>query len=185
MKKLFLLLAFFSTGCAYSLGSGHRRLPGDASQVYVPIFKNLTFDPGLEVPFTNALIYEFERAQTAKSVGPEQAEVEVLGEIRRITTTLSGPRTDKSDPVMPRGTVLASGYGLNVEVRVQVRRASDKSIIWEQVFTGERTYTAPAVLQGGLNTVNPLYNSSARRQNLEALASSMMAEAHDRITENF
>ncbi|HRO68381.1 MAG TPA: hypothetical protein PL182_12500, partial [Pseudobdellovibrionaceae bacterium] len=62
---------------------------------------------------------------------------------------------------------------------------SDSEVVWEGRFRGERTYAAPQVHMAGVNSVNPLYNLSARRQNLDVLAQEMMIEAHSRMTENF
>ena len=63
----------------YHLGKTERKLPGGYSQVVVPVFTNKTMEPGIEVPFTNALIYEFERARSAKPVESALAEAEVQG----------------------------------------------------------------------------------------------------------
>lgn len=184
---LFLLVfeALISTGCAYRLGRPPRKLPGGYTQVSVPVFKNLTFEPGIEMAFTSSLIYEFERSRVAVPVRPELAEVEVVGEIRSLRIEPQGLREQKEGIRQPEGTVISSAYRLLLEVEVSLRKVSDQSVLWKSSFTDERTYTAPSVIQGGLNTVNPLYNQSARRQNIESLAGLMMSEAHDRMMENF
>lgn len=183
---MILLTLLFTTGCAYRIGRQDRRLPGDYNQVYVQMFKNLTFEPGVEVPFSNALIYEFERSKAAQNVDRGRAQVEVIGVIESLKLEGKGLRK-AGDPGtrQPLGTVVATAYSLVLNVKVSLRRISDQKILWESAFSKEATYAAPLVMQGGLNTVNPLYNQSARRQNIETLASQMMSEAHDRMTENF
>jgi hypothetical protein len=179
-----LLLEFFAlsfTGCAYRLGSPDRSLPGGYKQVFIPIFTNRSMEPGIEVDFTNSLIQEFERAKIGRVTDANQAEVLVEGEISSVTYTPSS----LSESGLPTGAVLAAQYQILVSATVTMRRQSDKSVLWTGTFSGERTYTPPQIKTAGINTANPLYNLSARRQNIATMASEMMLEAHDRITENF
>lgn len=163
------------------------------------MFKNLSQEVGIEVYYTNSLIQEFERSKIARVVDPNLAEAVVEGEISSVTYTPSGQNQGATTPpgpqsptvnnnnsvVLPTGTVLAAQYQILVTVKITVKRNSDKSVLWTGSFTGERTYIAPQVLNAVINTVNPLYNLSARRQNIQALSGEMMQEAHNRITENF
>jgi hypothetical protein len=160
-------------------------LPGGYHQVYIPVFKNKSMEPGIEVAFTNSLIQEFERAKIGRVTDSNQAEVVVEGVITGVTYAKSGTdKTDKDTP-LPMGTVLASSYQILITADVTLKRNSDKSVLWSGTFNGERTYNAPLVTTAGVNTVNPLYNLSARRQNIDQIAAEMMSEAHDRMTENF
>ncbi len=143
-------------------------------------------EPGIEVAFTNALIQEFERAKIGRITGAPQAEVLVEGVITSVSYPKSGTDlTSEKNSSMPLGAVLATSYQILITADVILRRNSDKSILWQGTFNGERTYNAPQVTTAGVNTVNPLYNLSARRQNIDLMALEMMSEAHDRMTENF
>jgi hypothetical protein len=164
------------------LGSPDRTLPGGYKQISIPVFKNLSQETAIEVYFTNSLIQEFERSKIARVVDPNLAEAVLEGEIETVTYTPSGQNQGGS---LPTGAVLAAQYQILITAKITVKRNSDKSILWTGTFNGERTYIAPQVLNAVINTVNPLYNLSARRQNIQSLASEMMQEAHDRITENF
>ncbi len=172
---------FLLSGCAYRFGNADRSLPGGYKQVNIPIFKNYSQEPSIEVLFTNALTHEFEKSKFARVTETSQSEVFIEGEIRSIQYLGTGKRTDG----LPTGSVLATSYDIQVVVSVAVRRQSDRSALWQGEFTRTRSYSAPQVTLPGVNTVNPLYNLSARRQNLEILANDLMSEAHDRITENF
>jgi hypothetical protein len=170
------------------LGSPDRSLPGGYRQVFIPIFKNKSMEPGAEVAFTNALIQEYERAKIARVTDANQAEVLVEGVIQSITVAKTGSDLNWSvdeNTQLPEGTSLATQYQILARVEVTLRRNSDKSILWSGVFNGEKTFPAALVTTAGINTVNPLYNHSATRQNIEAMAAEMMSEAHDRSTENF
>ena len=172
-------------GCAYRMGAPERRIPGDYHTVFVPMFQNLTTEPGIEVFFTNALIQELERSRVAQVTPHEMAEVEIQGQIETMNHLSGGQRTSSEYPLLPEGSVLATGYRILINCNVNVVRITDKKVLWSGKINGERTYSSAQVGTGGINSVNPLYNLSAKRTNIESMAAQMMVEAHDRITENF
>lgn len=185
--RILLLLSLFSTGCAYRLGAASRSIPGGYKQISIPVFKNRTQETGIEVAFTNNLIQEFQRSRIARIVDNSLSEVAVVGNIDSVQYLPGAKRVagDSSTPYLPSGTVIASEYRILLTVTVKVVRQADGTELWSGTFSGERTYAAPQVTLAGVNSVNPLYNLSARRQNIDVMASDIMAEAHDRITENF
>lgn len=189
LKLYSILLAFLfvGSGCAYHLGSSERTIPGGYKQISVPIFKNRSQETGVEVSLTNALIQEFQRSRIARVVDNSLSEVAVVGTIDTIQYLPGAKRTsgDSSAPFLPLGTVIASEYRILMTVTVELKRQADGTQLWSGTFSGERTYVAPQVTLAGVNSVNPLYNLSARRQNIETMANDLMIEAHDRITENF
>ena len=175
------------TSCAYRMGSGERSIPGGYKQVSVPVFKNKTQETGIEVGFTKSLINEFQRSRIARVVEKPLSEVSVVGSIDSVFYQPGAKRVagDSASPYLPNGTVIASEYRILLTVTVKVVRQADGIELWSGTFAGERTYVAPQVTLAGVNSVNPLYNLSARRQNIEKMANDLMEEAHDRITENF
>ncbi len=176
----FLTLSLSS--CAYRIGSPDRSLPGGYRQVFVPVFANKSMEPGIEVAFTNSLIQEFERAKIGRLTEDTQAEVIAEGTIQSVTYT---PKSKKEGLDLPTGSVLAAQYQILITAQIRLLRSSDRTVLWQGTFTGERDYIAPQVLIAGVNTVNPIYNLSGRRQNIDSMAVKMMSEAHDRMTENF
>lgn len=181
----FFLLIFLLGGCAYKFGRGPRAIPGGYRQISIPMFKNKSQETGLEVPFTSAMIQEFLRSKVAKVVEEPMAEVRIEGEIVSVTATADAKQEADKSNLLPQGTVLALQYRLITNVNLRAVRRSDGEVLWQGSFRGEGTYSAPQVTLSGVNTVNPLYNLSARRQNLESIAKDMMVEAHSRMTENF
>ncbi len=178
---LFLSASLF-TACAYHWGNSDRTLPGGYRQVHIPVFKNYTSEPGIEVDFTDAIRQEFERSRVARLSEPSRSEVVLIGEILTLTYV---PQAPIQGGTLPIGTVLATAYDIRLSARVTLRRKSDGSVLWTSDFVNSRSYLAPQVTMAAINTVNPLYNLSARRQNIQILSLAMMAEAHDRMTENF
>jgi len=164
-----------------------RSLPGGYKYLSIPVFKNSTQETGIEVGFTNALIQEFERSQVGKVTNENLSDVKIVGIVESVQY-LPGSKLKPGDSnalYMPRETVLAQDYRILVVATVRIIRQADNTTIWTGSFSGERTYVSPRVTLAGVNSVNPLYNLSARRQNIDSVANDMMAEAHDRITENF
>lgn len=180
----YLEFLFLLSGCAYKLKSSHRHIPGGYERVIVPIFVNRSMEPGIEVGFTNSLIQQVQNSKVARIVEDKLAEVKIQGVIESVTYEPQGKRVaSDSAPSLPQGAVLASEYRILVKVRVTLSRTSDGQVIWSSPFQGETTYTAPQVTLSGVNTVNPLYNLSARRQNIQTLALDLMTEAFNLMTE--
>lgn len=172
------------TGCAYRVGSPDRSLPGGYKQIRVPLFQNKTMEPGVEVSFTNALRQEFERSKIARLSRDEEAEVYIEGSILSAQSVLGSPASS-GDKLVDDKVVLATTYRVYVSVDAKLRRQSDNQILWQGTFSGETSYAAPRIFSPVLNSANPIYNLSSRRQAIESLSVELMSEAHDRMTENF
>lgn len=176
-------------GCAYQFGSGERRLPGNYTEVAIPVFKNATHQVGIENFFTNALVREFNRSKIARIVSKNEAPVIIEGTIENVEFRHGG-QIDANDRTgnkinIPSNTVLTTDYRVFVTTNLSVIRTSDRKILWTGKVINERSYTAPQVGIAGLNSVNPLYNHSARMEIFRELAQDMMVEGYDRMTENF
>lgn len=187
LTVLFSLVVMLSACASYHMGSVGRSIPGGYKQISVPIFKNKTQEAGIEVSFTNSMVQEFQRSKIVKIVDKNLSEVLIEGNIDSVEYQPGARKTsgDASSPFLPDGTVIATEYRILVKATVRIIRQADGLELWTGQFNGERTYAAPQVTLAGVNSVNPLYNLSARRQNIDVMASDMMAEAHDRMTENF
>jgi hypothetical protein len=185
-----LALTLGLSGCAYTFGYQQRNLPGGYTEVAVPVFKNQTQQVAIESYFSNALIRQFNRSKVAKIAPTTTAPVIIEGTIRSLKYLPGGQidanRTDENSQVqLPVNTVLTVEYRVLMQTMVVLKRASDGKVLWSGGFENERVYTAPQVGLGTINSVNALYNHSARLEVIEQMAYDMMADAHDRMTENF
>ncbi len=160
-------------------------MPGGFTKVAVPVFKNRSQEPIIETYFTNAMLSEFQKAKIVDVVPQNLAEVVVEGEISQLKYQGQGFLKAGDLSNLPRETDLATEYVILLECQIKVRRAHDGYVLWQNRFRGEKTYSAPKITTPGLNSANPLYNISARRQNIESMAQDLMAEAYARMTENF
>lgn len=74
-----LVLSLLAVSCgAYRLGT---TLPPHLQTVYVPTFENKTYEPGIEVDVTNAVITRFRQDGNLRPVGEAEADTIVTGEI--------------------------------------------------------------------------------------------------------
>lgn len=177
-----LALVFLLSGCAYKWGDTSRSLPLGYKQVSVPVFKNLTSEPGAGMDFTDALIREFERSRVGRVTDQNLSEVEITGTVSSLA--LEGLNKDERSG-LPAGAVLASEYRVSLVVDIVLVRRSDKTVLWNGQVSGAKTFPAAQITATGVNTANPLYNLSSKRRTIQLLAKEMMIEAHDRMTENF
>lgn len=181
-----LIFSCAITGCAYHLGVSGRTLPGGFKAIEVPLFLNSSTEPGMEVAFTNSLIQEFEKNKVAAVQQAGQAPAVIKGEIKSIVYKPTGPiQKGEKAPLLPDGTVLATGYRVIVAAEVSLIEKKTGTVLWRSQFDGESFYASPQVTVARVNSVNPLYNLSARRRVIETIANDLMVEAHDRMTENF
>ena len=180
-------LVGLSSGCAYSIGTGERRLPEGYKLVSIPVFKNSTQEVGIEVPFTNAIIRELERSQIARVVPKSDAQVVLEGVVEKVQYEVANQVSCGTTGVclVPPGTILNTEYRVTVSTRLILRRLSDGQALWSEAFSTQKSYLAPKIGIEGLNSANALYNHSARHENISAMAVDLMSEAYGRLTENF
>jgi len=193
MKKSLVVLLFLSllsgaiSSCAYRFGSPERRIPGGYHLLAVPVFSNKTQEVTIETFFTHSMIMEVEKSSLAQVTPKEESQAILIGEITKIEYILGTEITPstKGFENLPKGTVLSKEYRIIAEANIKLVRSSDKAVLWEGNVEGEKRYPAPVITKEVLNTANPLYNQSAKIQNIQAMAQDMMAEAYERMTENF
>ena len=76
-----ILSVIFLWGCGYQLVGKETHLPAGVSSIAIPTFVNQTFEPGIEVPFTQAFLKEFIRDRRVKVLGKDEADSILEGTI--------------------------------------------------------------------------------------------------------
>lgn len=183
-----ILILCLTAGCAYHFGFSERGLPGGYDKVAIPIFKNKTDQVGIEADFTNALIQNFESSRVARIIDKKTAPIRIEGNITSVEITHSPGTLGGSNsgiPHLPDGVVLATEYRMVVQAKMRIVRQSDEKVIWQGNFQNEKAFSGARVGEPVVNSANALYNQSIRKQKLAELAQDMMAEAFERMTENF
>lgn len=90
--------------CGYRFAGDGAGLDPRLRTVAVPVFENLTAEPGIEAIFTGALRQEFLMKSRLRVVPESQADAVFVGQIRRLSTTDVAHRKAQ-DTVLTRLTV--------------------------------------------------------------------------------
>lgn len=78
-----ILLCFLSlSGCGYQMVGKETHVPPGLKAIAIPTFKNRTFEPGIEVPFTQGFLKEFIRDRRVNVVDRKQADSVLEGVIK-------------------------------------------------------------------------------------------------------
>ena len=158
LGRLILVLSFlFLSSCAYRFSNLDRELPGGYSVVSVPIFKNLTYEPGIETEFTNALVLELTRSKKISVTAKKSAPVVIEGRIESIQYVPFYQQTSSEVPTLPEGTALNSEYRILITVSLQMTRISDRKKIWSGRFQSSRTYSRSRITPLPLKSSRPYF----------------------------
>ena len=167
------------------MGDSDRQIPGGYRTVAIPVFQNKSMEAGIETAFTNALIREFERGRVGRVATRNEAQTTLEGSIDSVNYVVTTQVNKQYAAFLGQNMLLNTEYRILLTTTLRLRRNSDQKVLWEGTFNGERSYLTPQIGQEGINSADAVYNQSARYQNIEAMASDLMNEAHNRITENF
>ncbi len=170
-----LSLSGWLSSCAYRWGLARYGLPDGVKQVYVPLCKNYSLEPGVEIYVTNGLVKEFHRLAASQVVSdPLSAQGEIRCFIQKIEISPGGRRQGGD---LPPGVVLASDFLLSLTADVQLWSYRQSKVLWQSTLTRQINYPAAQVAQPVVNTVNATYDQSARHIYLERLGESLGAES--------
>lgn len=161
------VLLLLCGGCGYHFaGEGRGPEPGITS-VAIPVFENLTAEPGLEPIFTGALRREFLLRSRIKLVPRRQADAVFLGRITRLSTSSVAHRQSQ-DTTLTR-------LAVTVDVRCVDERT--QTVLWQ---ARSLTY-----FQDYLQDSDPLVSFQNRQEALETAAKDLAVRIHDRFLSRF
>jgi len=84
LKKLLSILCMVVLlGCGYKMVGKETHVPPGLNSVAIPTFKNETFEPGIEVPFTQAFLKEFILDKRVNVVNRAEADSILEGVIKK------------------------------------------------------------------------------------------------------
>jgi outer membrane lipopolysaccharide assembly protein LptE/RlpB len=115
---LFLLGIAVISGCGYQMVGKETHVPPGLTSVAVPTFVNKTFEPGIEVPFTQAFLREFILDQRIKVVDRNQADSILQGTIKSFV--ISSVSYDRSG--------LALEYRTTVVMDVTLKKRTGETV---------------------------------------------------------
>ncbi|MBA4392425.1 MAG: hypothetical protein C0407_02615 [Desulfobacca sp.] len=157
----------FISGCGYGFRGGTNNLPTDIQSVYLPVFLNATSEPGVEVVFTNTLIYEFTRSRMLKVVPESSAQAVVQGKIKRVIV----------DPVVYGSQTQALDRKVTVDLEVSCRRLDNQKILWQnQNLSRFEVFTV---------TTDLTQTDRNKQEAINKIAKNLSEQIHNGILENF
>jgi hypothetical protein len=162
-----LWVLFFISGCGYGFRGTVNNLPPDIQGVDIPAFINETIEPGIEVVFANALIYEFNRSRILPVVSESAAQAHINGRIKSIAV----------DSVMYATQTQALQRKVTVTLEVSCRRSDNKKILWQnQGLSRYEIY----------NVTSDLYQTERNKQDaIKKIAQDFAERIHNGILENY
>lgn len=136
LLMIFVFICFAISGCfGYRVGT---LLPKELKTVHVPVFKNLTNEPNLELRATNAVIERLNRDGTLKTV-PDRDKADCIVE----TTIVKYERK----PVRFRGGSDPSEYRVIITVSATFKNLRTGEILWkDKLINGEAEFVVSGSL---------------------------------------
>lgn len=129
-KKFFVAFLLLLSSCGYRLAS---YLPPDIASIAVPILKNDTYQPGIEVPITNRIIIEFLRDGSLKIRKKRESDLLLLGRITEYARDVIAYDSEDTDEPIE--------YRLNIGLRFILKDLRTNKVLWDTTdLTGTTTY---------------------------------------------
>ena len=156
------------SGCGgYGFRGTVNNLPPDIKSVSIPVFSNESIEPGVEVIFANALIYEFNRSRALQVVSESESQAQVEGKIRTIAI----------DPVIYANLTQAVERKVTVTLEITFRRSDNQKILWQN--QGLSRYEFYRV------TTDPNQTQRNKEEAIKKIAQDLSERIHNSILENF
>ena len=85
IRVLLILCMVSLAGCGYQMVGKETHVPPGLSSIAIPTFKNQTFEPGIEILFTQAFLNEFIQDRRVKVVSRTEADSILEGVVKYFT----------------------------------------------------------------------------------------------------
>ncbi len=123
------LCLFLIMGCGYQMVGKETHVPPGLTSVSIPTFQNKTYEPGIEIQFTQGFLREFILDKRVKVVSRAEADSILEGVIKYFLTY----------SVAYNKAGFVSQYQTNVIIDITLKDRSGK-VLWERRDLGETTW---------------------------------------------
>ena len=167
MKKFLPMICLVLTiGCGYQMVGKETHVPPGLNSVAIPTFKNQTFEPGIEVPFTQAFLREFIQDRRVNVVDRAEADSVLEGVIKYFR--IYSVSYDKSGFVME--------YQTDIMLDLTLKKRTGE-VLWEEKgFSETRWFRASS---------NVLTNETNKAAALQQIGRLMAERIRNRFFYNF
>jgi outer membrane lipopolysaccharide assembly protein LptE/RlpB len=153
-------------GCGYQMVGKETHVPPGLNSVAIPTFKNQTFEPGIEVPFTQAFLREFIQDRRVNVVDRAEADSVLEGVIKYFR--IYSVSYDKSGFVME--------YQTDIMLDLTLKKRTGE-VLWEEKgFSETRWFRASS---------NVLTNETNKAAALQQIGRFMAERIRNRFFYNF
>jgi len=153
-------------GCGYQMVGKETHVPPGINSIAIPTFVNQTFEPGIEVPFTQGFLREFIQDRRVKVVGRDEADSVLEGIIKSFQ--LSSVSYDQSG--------IALEYQTTVVIDLTLKKKTGEIIWVEKNLSDSRFYRTSR---------NILVSESNKAAAIQSLARFMAERIRNRFFYNF
>ena len=156
------------SGCGgYGFRGTVNNLPPDIRTVSIAVFVNESIEPGVEVIFANALIYEFNRSQVLQVVSESEAQAQIDGKIRAIAI----------DPVIYANVTQALERRVTITLEITCQRTDNQKVLWQnQSLSRYENFRV---------TTDPNQTQRNKEEAIKKIAQDLSERIHNSILENF
>jgi hypothetical protein len=151
--------------CGYRMAGKETHVPPGLSSIAIPTFKNNTFEPGIEIPFTQAFLNEFIQDRRMKVVSRAEADAILDGVVTYFTAASGG--YDRS------GFVLQ--YVTTIVVDLSLRDRAGK-VLWHEGVSETQWFRASS---------SGVTNEAAKQIAIQKTAGFMAERIRNRFFYNF
>jgi len=166
-KKLFLtFFAVLLAGCGYQMVGKETHVPPGINSIAIPTFVNQTFEPGIEVPFTQGFLREFIQDRRVKVVGRNEADSVLEGVIKSFQ--IYSVSYDRSG--------IALEYQTTLVIDLTLRKKTGEILWMEKDLSDSRVYRT---------SYNILVSESNKAAAIQLLGRFMAERIRNRFFYNF
>jgi outer membrane lipopolysaccharide assembly protein LptE/RlpB len=165
-RYFFIFYLFLLLGCGYQLVGKETHVPPGLTSVAIPTFANQTFEPGIEVPFTQGFLREFIRERRVKVLDRGDADSTLEGVIKHFS--IASVSYDQS------GLVLE--YQTTVIIDLTLKKRTGE-VIWKESDLSEtRWYRTSS---------NVLFNEASKAAAIQQIGTFVAERVRNRFFYNF
>ncbi len=149
IQAIFILYVLIFSGCGYKMVGKETHIPPDITSIAIPTFSNQTYEPGIEVPFTQGFLREFIQDRRIRVVNREEADSILEGVIKSFN--IYSTSYDRSG--------IAMEYQTYVVIDLKLRKRTGEIIWIERDLSESRWYrTSYNILLSESNKFSAIQN---------------------------
>ncbi len=168
MKKLLFIIgcSVLLWGCGYQMVGSGTHVPAGLTSIAIPTFKNQTFEPGIEIPFTQGFLREFIQDQRIKVKDRETADAYLEGVINSLR--INAVSFDQAG--------LVSEYQATVWLNITLKKRTGETLWTEKNLSETRWFRASS---------NVLSNEANKAAALQLIGTFVAERMRSRIFYDF